>query len=120
MVVVLKVLINRTAKRLFTQENKVIQALSLNRFHEALGITILLRAPHPGLDDFHSSILQNLPERLRVENVVVADKEPSIPKKPSQPIGQVPSNLFHDLTVHLATDMRYLHLTLASDITKNT
>jgi hypothetical protein len=40
-------LLNGTVEWFLTEEDKIIKALSLNRFHKTFGISVLLWAPYP-------------------------------------------------------------------------
>src|SRR5688572_19598351 len=98
-VVVGAVLREGVAQRPWSDEDHSVQALRLDRTHESLGERVAVRRSGRAEDDATAVVFERTPERIAELPVAIEDQEPLLPQKSVDAVGQIPSDLIHEVVV---------------------
>jgi hypothetical protein len=104
-VVVLDVLLDRSAEVPLAEEDQLFEALLLDRPNEAFRMGVAVRRPAVRPHDADSRRPEDLQERGPEPAVVVADQGHASAKAAEDSIGQIARNIEHELVVGIAGDL---------------
>ena len=96
-------------QRMSSEQNHLVQALTLDGLHESLGNSVRIGSLEGSEDDLHSGILEDRFELLRELRVTIDDQE-SLPKKEAvAAVGEVTGNLSHEASIWVWRGACYVH-----------
>src|SRR5881628_2487027 len=93
---------------LLAEEDEVVQALVLDRFHEPLRVRIAVRAPGWDLHAGDAPRSQDIGERVREQRVSIVDQVFRLAEEAIDGVGQVARDLFHPLPGGIDSNPSYL------------